>query len=96
MESLNNNVEHVCNKKAFCTHDKRKSTCKECGGRGLCKVPLCETIGNPRYKGQCVCCFIHLFSDEKNVHNYKAKESKRVSKVRIALLKARKRRHETT
>ncbi len=75
MESLNNSVEHVCNKKAFCTHDKRKSTCKECGGRGLCKVPLCETIGNPRYKGQCVCCFIHLFPDEKNVHNYKAKES---------------------
>ncbi len=65
----------VCNKKAFCTHDRREQTCKECGGRGLCKAPKCKTTASRRYKGHCLQCFVHLFPHERNERNYKTKES---------------------
>ncbi len=61
---------------AWCAiHKKWKKNCKECGGRGLCKAPKCETVGNRRYKGHCLRCFVNLFPGEKNARNYKTKET---------------------
>ncbi len=48
---------------------------KECGRGALCQGPKWETTANRRYKGYCIRCFTHLFPDEKNARNYKAKES---------------------
>jgi hypothetical protein len=42
----------------------------------LCKTILCNTsVRNPKYKGYCMRCFIHLFPDKPVTRNYKTKES---------------------
>ena len=64
----------IChNGSAFCIHDKWKTLCKICDGRRLCKSSWCEVLGALKYKGFCLNCFIHLFPDEPNTHNYKTK-----------------------
>jgi hypothetical protein len=41
-----------------------------------CKTELCNTIpSNNRYEGYCLRCFVYLFPDKPNSHNYKTKES---------------------
>lgn len=41
-----------------------------------CLSKWCETIPvNPKYKGYCFNCFVHLFPNEKNSRNYKTKET---------------------
>ena len=71
-----------CGGSSICEHGKFKSYCKDCGGSALCKTHLCETIAsNPKYKGHCLVCFIHLFPDEKNVRNYKTKEKDVVDRI---------------
>ncbi len=39
------------------------------------QTPKCETTASPRYKGHCLRCFVHFFPHERNVLNYKTKES---------------------
>jgi len=64
-----------CDGGAICRHNKHKSYCKECGGLSLCKSSWCEIkSSNPKYKGYCLLCFIHLFPDEPNIRNFKTKE----------------------
>jgi hypothetical protein len=63
-----------CGGNRICEHRKRKSHCKTCGGSALCKSEWCETIGNSKYEGYCLNCFIHLFPDRPNAKNYKTKE----------------------
>ena len=71
-----------CGGSGICEHGKQKSRCIECGGSALCKTHMCETIAsNPKYKGHCLVCFIHLFPDEQNVRNYKTKENEVVDRV---------------
>jgi hypothetical protein len=65
----------TCGGSEFCEHKKRKTHCKECGGSGLCKSTWCETfIGNKKYEGYCLRCFVNLFPDKPNTRNYKTKE----------------------
>jgi len=70
-----------CGGGSICKHGKIKSYCKVCGGSALCKTPFCETKANPKYKGHCLICFIHLFPDEPNVRNYKTKEQNVVDRI---------------
>jgi hypothetical protein len=63
-----------CEGGRICEHKKRKSHCKQCGGSALCKSEWCETIGNSKYDGHCLRCFVHLFPDRPNTRNYKTKE----------------------
>ena len=70
-----------CGGSSICEHEKIKSLCKECGGSKLCKSPWCETIGNPKYNGHCLTCFVHLFPNEPNVRNYKTKEKDVVDRI---------------
>jgi hypothetical protein len=63
-----------CGGKRICIHKKRKSHCKICGGSALCKSEWCETVGNSKYDGYCVFCFVHLFPDRPTSRNYKTKE----------------------
>ena len=65
----------------ICEHDKFKSRCKKCGGTQLCKNEWCETIGNPKYEGYCLICFIHMFPDKPNTKNYKTKEKDVVDRI---------------
>ena len=39
-----------------------------------CKTTLCDIHVSDKYNGYCLNCFIHLFPDEPNSHNYKTKE----------------------
>lgn len=39
-----------------------------------CKSEFCETIGNPKYKGYCLRCFIYTFPNEKISRQFKIKE----------------------
>jgi hypothetical protein len=40
-----------------------------------CKIPLCMTqVGNARYDGYCLNCYMHLFPDKPVARNYKTKE----------------------
>jgi hypothetical protein len=72
----------IChNGSAFCIHDKWKTLCKICDGRRLCKSSWCEVLGALKYKGFCLNCFIHLFPDEPNTHNYKTKEKDVVDRI---------------
>ncbi len=55
---------------------KEEVFCEECGSSALCKVLLCETrTENSKYKGHCLCCFVHLFPGEHLIHNYKMRET---------------------
>lgn len=63
-----------CGGKRICIHRKRKSHCKICDGSALCKSEWCETATTSKYDGHCLNCFIHLFPDKPNTHNYKTKE----------------------
>ena len=63
-----------CGGSQICKHVKDKRYCKPCGGSALCKSSWCETIGNKKYDGFCMNCFIHLFPDNEIVRNYKTKE----------------------
>jgi hypothetical protein len=41
----------------------------------MCLTPLCNTrVHNSRYDGYCLRCFVYLFPDKPNTHNYKTKE----------------------
>ena len=41
-----------------------------------CKTPMCDTqVSNPKYKGHCLFCFMHLFPNEPVARNYKTKET---------------------
>jgi hypothetical protein len=73
-----------CGGSAFCQHDKRKEYCKECGGSGLCKSSWCETIGNPKYEGYCLACFVNNpeNQDKPTIRNYKTKEKDVVDQIR--------------
>ena len=71
-----------CNGSQICIHNKRKIHCIACGGSALCKTHLCEKYAsNPKYKGYCLVCFVHLFPDEPNVRNYKTKEKEVVDRI---------------
>ena len=76
-----NSICKECNGSAYCEHGKRKSRCNECGGSALCKNEWCETIGNRKYNGYCLACFIHMFPDKPNVRNYKTKEKDVVDRI---------------
>jgi hypothetical protein len=39
-----------------------------------CLIPLCGTLGNKKYEGYCLRCFIHTFPDKPTANNYKTKE----------------------
>ena len=71
-----------CGGGALCEHDKIKKYCKICDGRCLCISSWCETIGNARYEGYCLTCFIHLFPDKPNTRNYKTKEKDVVDRIK--------------
>jgi hypothetical protein len=58
--------------KVYCT--SHKETGMIIIGDNKCKTPLCGITRNPRYKGYCVRCFVHMFPDERNARNYKSKE----------------------
>jgi hypothetical protein len=58
----------------ICKHEKKKSRCKECGGTELCKSSWCLTMGNKKYLGYCLHCFIHIHPDLPVTRNYKTKE----------------------
>lgn len=65
-----------CEGSDFCLHGKRKTRCKECGGKELCPTHLCETLGNPKYEGYCLPCFVNNPEnrDKPAIKNYKTKE----------------------
>jgi len=65
-----------------CEHGKWKDYCISCGGNKLCKSSWCETIGNKKYEGYCLHCFMHLFPDKKVARNYKTKEQDVVDRVK--------------
>jgi len=65
-----------------CEHGKWKDYCISCGGNKLCKSSWCETIGNKKYEGYCLHCFMHLFPDKKVARNYKTKEKDVVDRVK--------------
>ena len=58
----------------YCDHGKQKTRCKICGGSQLCQSEWCEILANPKYKGYCMLCYIHLFPDKPVARNYKTKE----------------------
>ena len=64
-----------CGGSGICPHGRQKHRCKDCGGSALCKSEWCETTKNPKYRGYCMYCFMHLFPDEKVARNYKTKET---------------------
>ncbi len=68
------NIITDCGGSGLCPHGKVKRYCKPCGGKGVCKAPLCETQATHKYKGHCLFYFVHLFPDEPVVCNYKTKE----------------------
>ncbi len=74
----------ACGGRGLCPHGKVKSLCKPCGGSALCKTLLCEMRATVhRCKGgHCLRCFVHLFPDEPNYHNYKTKETTVVTHLR--------------
>lgn len=39
-----------------------------------CKTEMCDIIGNPKYKGYCLRCFIYKFPDERITRQFKIKE----------------------
>ncbi len=63
-----------CSGSQICKHEKDKYYCKQCDGRLLCKSTWCETIGNPKYEGYCLFCFINTYPDKPITRNYKTKE----------------------
>lgn len=63
-----------CKGSQICEHNKMRNVCRQCNGRRLCKSSWCETIGNKKYNGYCLLCFVHQFPDEKVARNYKTKE----------------------
>ena len=70
-----------CGGSQICGHGKQKSYCIDCGGSALCRSELCETMGNKKYEGYCLRCFIHLFPDKPNTRNYKTKEKDVVDRI---------------
>ncbi len=63
----------MCSKNSVWAHARRKNACVKCGGSGLCRAAKCETYDNPKYKGHCIRCFVHLLPSGKNALNYKTK-----------------------
>jgi hypothetical protein len=72
-----------CGGSEFCEHDKRKDYCKICDGKYLCKSSWCETIGNPKYEGYCVACFVNNPENQSKpaMRNYKTKEKNVVDRI---------------
>ena len=72
-----------CGGSQICEHDKYKSYCKECGGSALCNSSWCETIGNPKYEGYCVACFVNNPENQNKstMRNYKTKEKDVVDRI---------------
>lgn len=71
----------VCGGSQFCIHNKNKDYCKICHGKYLCKSSWCETIGNPKYEGYCLVCYVNMFPDKPNARNYKTKEKDVVDRI---------------
>lgn len=46
-----------------------------------CKFENCLVMGNKKYDGYCLFCFIHLFPDVQISHNYKTKEKHIVDNI---------------
>jgi hypothetical protein len=66
-----------CNPNILCQHGKYKGQCPDCGGGKTCKNHTnvyCYTLGNPKYEGHCVRCFVYLFPDKKVSRNHRTKE----------------------
>lgn len=36
---------------------------------------MCDTLGNPKYDGYCMFCYMHMFPDKPVARNYKTKET---------------------
>jgi hypothetical protein len=47
-----------------------------------CKFENCLVMGNKKYDGYCLFCFVHLFPDVKITYNYKAKEKHIVDSIK--------------
>jgi len=72
-----------CGGSRFCVHSKWKSLCKGCSGSALCKSPWCETVGNKKYDGYCMPCFVNNpeNNDKPVARNYKTKEKDVVDRI---------------
>ncbi len=70
-----------CKGSHICEHNKLKKYCKECDGYSLCKSEWCEKIGNKKYEGYCLFCYVHLFPDKPITKNYKTKEKEVVNRI---------------
>jgi hypothetical protein len=71
-----------CGGSRYCEHGKEKNMCKRCGGSSLCKSEWCETIGNRKYEGYCLRCYVYKYPDRPNARNYKTKEYAVVEKIK--------------
>lgn len=59
----------------YCRKHKQDGMIDVLNFRKRCKSDWCDTLAsNPRYKGYCLHCFIHLFPDQPTARNYKTKE----------------------
>ena len=72
-----------CIGSSICIHSKRKTYCKPCGGSSLCKSSWCETIGNKKYEGYCLPCFVNNPENQNKsiIRNYKTKEKEVVNNI---------------
>ena len=72
-----------CKGGSICEHNRLKSTCKICDGKSLCKSSWCETIGNKKYEGYCLPCFINNPENQNKttMRNYKTKEKEVVTGI---------------
>ena len=74
---IHNKLKQLCKEcggSMYCDHGKQKTRCKICGGSQLCQSEWCEILANPKYKGYCMLCYIHLFPDQPVAQNYKTTE----------------------
>lgn len=83
---IHGKIKHFCKEcggSSFCHHEKEKRYCKQCGGSRLCKSDWCETIGNSKYEGYCLPCFVNNpeNKDKPNTRNYKTKEKEVVDSI---------------
>jgi len=56
----------------YCSEHKLKGMINVFAVR--CKTPLCDIIGNPKYDGYCIRCYMYMFPDKPVARNYKTKE----------------------
>ena len=66
------NYEHT-KTPLYCTLHKLEDMINVCDRH--CSTLMCHTrVHNDKYDGYCLRCFVHLFPDRPNSHNYKTKE----------------------